>query len=151
MELPVSPLLHWKLSAPFAVKTAVSPAQIVAFSTETIGIGLTKTCAETGADGQSKLVPNTEYVVVSVGLTLIELPVSPLLHWKLSAPFAVKTAVSPEQIVAFSTETIGIGLTVTVAVTGVALMPAVFPMTVKVVVVFGLMVILLPSTPLLHL
>ena len=150
IELPVSPLLHSKLVAPLAVKTAVSPAQTVASFTETIGCGFTRTCVETCAETQPKLVPTTEKVVVSAGLTLIELPVSPLLHSKLSAPNAVKIAVWPAQIVVFCTETTGVGLTVTVAETGTELTPAVFPVTVKLVVAVGLTVIVLPVAPLLH-
>jgi hypothetical protein len=74
-------------------------------------------------------VPVTVYDVVEVGVTEIGLVVCPELHEYESAPVAVKSALSPEQMVGEFTLTTGNGLTVTVA-TAVAEQPVDVPVTV---------------------
>lgn len=61
-------------------------------------------------------VPVTVYVVVTVGLTLMLAPASPVLHTKLAAPVAVNVADAPRLICNDDPEilTTGIGLTNTV-------------------------------------
>ncbi len=66
--------------APLAVKVADCPAQMVSLFTKIVGTGFTVTTAETGSETQPAVVPVKVNVVVSPGLTLMLLPVAPLLH-----------------------------------------------------------------------
>ncbi|MPM34338.1 hypothetical protein SDC9_80920 [bioreactor metagenome] len=87
----------------------------------------------------AEVVPVTEYVVVEVGLTVIGLVVSVVLHAYVSAPLPVRLVAEPIQIVgdAATAVTAGFGLTVTVTVV-VPVQPApVVPVTEYVVVVAG--------------
>ena len=130
MDGLIAPLLQRKLSAPEAVNVAVSPAQIFALFTETVGVGRRVTSVLTAAAEQPFVVPVTVYVVFELGETSILEVVAPLLQRKLSAPKAVKVTVSPAQMLALFTDTFGTSVTVTFAVTGAASYPAVFPITV---------------------
>jgi hypothetical protein len=93
-------------------------------------------------------VPVTVYVVVEPGDAVTTEPVEELnvpegLHAYVLAPFAVKVALDPGQIVAELTVTVGKGLTVTRAVAVLTQLPEV-PVTVYVVVDDGLAETLAP-------
>jgi hypothetical protein len=115
-------------SAPVAVKSALSPEQMVGEFTLTTGNGLTVTVATAVAE-QPVEVPVTVYEVVEVGVTEIGFVEAPVDHEYESAPLAVNSALSPEQMVGELTVIIGSGLTVTVA-TAVAEQPVEVPVTV---------------------
>jgi hypothetical protein len=106
--------------APFAVSVAVLPEQIVGELTVTIGVGFTVTTAVL-VDVQLPVIPVTTYVVVEAGVAVTTDPLvalNPVEGDQLYevAPDAVSVAVPPEQTLAELTVTVGVGLTVTVAV-----------------------------------
>jgi hypothetical protein len=74
---------------------------------------------------QLPLLPITVYVVVTVGVTLMELPLADVLHVKLPAPVAVSVVEVPAHKVCevAATETVGIAFTVTVHVEGLPAQP----------------------------
>ena len=131
--------------APLAVKVAELPLQIVCELTVNTGFGSTVTVVVTGVAEQLALLPFKVYIVVAEGLTFIVLPVRfPGLQVYVLAPLAVKVAEFPLQIVAELTDSTGLGMTVTVAVTGVAEQLALLPFSVYIVVAAGLTVIMFP-------
>lgn len=107
--------------APFATSVVlVCEAQIVPELTVTVGFALTVTVAVAVAV-QEESVPVMVYTVVEEGLALTGEPfveLSPVAgdHVYELAPFAVSVAVSPEQIVAPATVTVGLEITSTVVV-----------------------------------
>jgi hypothetical protein len=133
--LVVCPELHKYESAPVAVKSALSPEQMVGELTVIIGNGLTVTVATAVAE-QPVEVPVTVYEVVDIGVTEIGFVDAPVDHEYESAPLAVSSALSPSQIVGELTVIIGSELTVTVA-TAVAEQPVEVPVTVYEVVEVG--------------
>ena len=116
--------------APFAVKVAVLPEQILGEFTVMFGSGVTVTVATAVAE-HPLAVPVTVYVVVLVnaGVVTGDVAASPPVQEYVVAPVAVKVAVCPEHIVGEFTPTVGLGFTVTVA-TAVPVHPFVVPVTV---------------------
>jgi hypothetical protein len=96
----VAPVFHEKLDAPEAVSVADAPAQIVELDalTERLGEAFTTTVTLEVAEQPLALVPVTEYVVVTLGLTEIDALVAPVLHTKLEAPLALSAVEFPSQI-----------------------------------------------------
>jgi hypothetical protein len=83
--------------------------------TVTVGVVLTVTVAVLRLV-QPPLLPVTEYTVVEAGETVIELEDAPVFHEYVDAPDAIRLVEDPLQIVDEFTETVGVVLTVTVAV-----------------------------------
>lgn len=117
------------------------PEQIVVFEAVvvTVGVGLT-VINRVAVDEHPLDVPVTVYVVVVVGETATDVPVSdPGIHVYVVAPAAVIEVELPEQIVVFDAVvvTVGVGFTVIKRV-AVAVHPlAAVPVTVYVVVAVG--------------
>ena len=133
-----APALQVYVDAPVAVKFAVCPAQIVGEFTVTTGTGLTEIVAM-AVLLQPAVVPVTVYVVVIIGeavAVFTPVDVAPALHVYVVAPPAVSVGVAPAQIVGEFIVTVGIALTVTVAI-AVLLHPADVPVTVYEVVEVG--------------
>ena len=95
--------------------------------TVTTGNGLTVTVA-TAVDVQPSVVPVTVYDVVVSGDTVF-VPLTPAVQLYVVAPFGIRVAVCPSQMVGELTVTTGNGFTVTVA-TAVDVQPSVVPVTV---------------------
>jgi hypothetical protein len=76
----VLPVFQEYVSAPLTVSIACVPLHTVAFITLTIGIGFTVTVTVAWFVHPG-VVAVTVYVVVVEGVTVIEVPVPPLLHW----------------------------------------------------------------------
>ena len=95
--------------------------------TVTTGNGLTVT-VDTAVAVQPSVVPVTVYDVVMSGEAVL-VPLTPAVQLYVVAPFGIRVAVWPSQMVGELTVTIGNGLTVTVE-TAVAVQPAVVPVTV---------------------
>jgi hypothetical protein len=115
---PDSPVLHWYVAAPAAVRVEDAPAQIDGEEalTVTSGRGWTVTSTEAVFEQPSELVPVTKYSVVVAGETVMLGDVSPVLHVNCSAPWAVSVENAPAQISAGEALalTSGAGVTVTV-------------------------------------
>ena len=111
------------MEAPFAVKFAVAPSQIVGEFTVITGSGFTVTVAIAVLLQLLTSVPVTVYDVVLVGVTVMGFIVAPVLQEYVEAPMPVKVALAPLQIEAEFTVIIGKGFTVTVA-TAVPVQPA---------------------------
>ena len=95
--------------------------------TVTTGNGLTVTVA-TAVAVQPSVVPVTVYDVVVSG-DAVFVPLTPAVQVYVVAPFGIRVAVCPAQMVGEFTVTTGNGLTVTVAI-AVAVQPNVVPVTV---------------------
>ena len=112
----VAPALHVQDEAPLAVNAAVCAAQMVGEFTVTVGNAVTFT-VETAVFEHKPTVPVTVQVVVIAGVAsavFTPVEVAPALHVQDVAPFAVKLAVCPAQIVGEFTVTFGNDVTVTV-------------------------------------
>lgn len=90
--------------------------------------------------------PLTVYVEVTVGLCEMLVAFDPVLQVKEAAPFAVRVATFPEQMVAEFTLTVGVVFTVTVAVLMSVQLPEV-PVIVYEVVTVGLWLMLAVFAP----
>lgn len=143
--LPVAPVFHKYVLAPFAVNVAVCPEHIVEEFTVTVGKGATETFA-IALFVQFKLEPNTVYDVFAVGVTVIVFNKEPVLQTYVLAPLAVIVAVWPIQIVEEVTVTAGNGVTDTFAI-AVLVQPNAAPITVYVVFVVGASVNVLNKEP----
>ena len=115
MEVPVPPGFHAYVVAPEPVSTIDAPLHIVGLFADMFGFGLTVTIACVLFVQPTPLVPVTRYVVVMVGVTVIEVPVPPGFHVYVVAPEPVSTIDAPLQIVGLFADTFGFGLTVTIA------------------------------------
>ena len=93
----------------------------------TTGNGLTVT-VDTAVALQPSVVPVTVYDVVVIGDTVL-VPLTPAVQLYVVAPFGIKVAVCPSQMVGELTVTTGNGFTVTVDI-AVAVHPNVVPVTV---------------------
>ena len=82
----------------------------------TFGNGLTVTVTLAVFEQPNELVPVTEYVVVTLGVTVIAYPVCPVLHWYVFAPLAVNVDEAPGHMAEGEalTVTLGDGFTETV-------------------------------------
>jgi hypothetical protein len=78
----VAPVLQEYVSAPLAVKLTGLPGQTLTLFeiADTVGDGFTARDKEAFAVQPKIFVPITEYVVITVGETLIEGVVGPVLH-----------------------------------------------------------------------
>jgi hypothetical protein len=123
----VLPVLHEYVVAPLADKVSGWPEHIVVegnAATLTAGVEFTFMVIVAGADAllqPDAVVTVTEYVVGTVGLTVIEDVVAPVLHEYVPPPFAVSTAELPAHIVDEGDAlmvTDGVGFTVTTWVAG---------------------------------
>jgi hypothetical protein len=116
------------------------------------GAVLTTTVTDPVAEQPDELVPVTEYVVVTVGLTEMLADVAPLLHKYAEPPLAVKVAEAPEQIADADALTLIEGAALTTTVTDpIAEQPdELVPVTEYVVVNVGLTEMLADVAPLLH-
>ena len=125
--VPLTPAVQLYVVAPFGIRVAVWPSQMVGELTVTTGNGFTVTVA-TAVDVQPSVVPVTVYDVVVSG-DAVFVPLTPAVQLYVVAPFGIKVAVCPSQMVGEFTVTTGNGLTVTVAI-AVAVQPNVVPVTV---------------------
>jgi hypothetical protein len=75
------PSVHEYVVAPVAVNEELSPGHIVdgVAETLTVGVGFTVTVT-VAVDVQVPLVPVTVYVVVELGVTIIDVPFPPVLQ-----------------------------------------------------------------------
>jgi hypothetical protein len=130
-----------------------SPSQILEDDADTLSDmePLTNTVTEAVVE-QPLVVPVTEYVVVTEGLTAILAPGCPVLQLYEPAPLAVSVVVAPAQMMDGEalTEITGLAFTVTLTL-AVAEQPlALVPVTLYVVLAFGLTTIFAPVWPLLQ-
>jgi hypothetical protein len=143
MLAPVCPVLHVYVLAPTAISVADSPWQITEGDAEALTETepLTTTVTEAVAE-HPFLVPVTVYVVVTVGLTVMLLPDSPVLHVYCVAPLAESVDDAPTHIEEGDAVTVTVGgfFTVTVTVLTAAQPLAPVPVTEYVVVTEGLTV-----------
>jgi len=111
-----APVFHKKLDAPDTVSVVEAPAQIEEDKAEILieGAEFTTIVFDSVAVQPLLLVPVTEYVVVTDGLTVIDDDVAPLLQTYDDAPLAVSVVDAPEQIVDDETLTLMLGMAFTV-------------------------------------
>lgn len=97
----VAPLFQIKLVAPLAERVVDAPAQIADCEalTTTVGDSFTTMVISVTAEQPLELVPVTLYVVVTLGLTIMLVEVSPVLQSKPDAPETESVVDAPEQIV----------------------------------------------------
>ena len=107
---------------------ALLPEHIIAELTVIVGLGFTVTVVVL-TFVQLLLLPVTVYTVVTEGVGLIMALVAPVLQVYEEAPDAMSVTEFPEHIVAGFTTTVGVVLTVTVAVLLVE-HPVLLPVTV---------------------
>jgi hypothetical protein len=155
MELPVPPVLQLYVEAPEAVSVELPPEHIVAGDAVAVTVGGTFTVTVTVAVFVHPFasVPVTVYVVVEAGVTVMELPVPPVLQLYVEAPDAVSVELPPEHIVAGDAVAVTVGGAFTVTVTvAVFVHPfASVPVTVYVAVDVGVTLMELVFCPLLQL
>lgn len=105
--------------APFAVIVVEFPEQMVVLVAEvvTVGVGLTVTNTVPVFEQPAPTVPVTVYVVVVVGETVTEVPLSdPGIQVYVVAPLPVSVVLFPEQIVAGEAVAVTVGCPPTVIV-----------------------------------
>jgi len=118
IEAVVAPVLHKKDVPPDAVSVDEPPTQMVGLGGVILhdGTGFTVTVVEHELLHPLALVTVTVYVVVTVGLTVMEAVVAPVLQRKDVPPDAVNVAEPPIQIIGLGQVMLhtGSGFTVTV-------------------------------------
>jgi hypothetical protein len=138
------PGAHEYVVAPLAVNTVDVPEHSIAELTTTVGVGFTVTVKLCKLVHPEALTPVKVYVVVIIGVAVTVVPLGELNvaagdHVYEIAPLAVNTVGVPEHSVAFATETVGLGATVTIEVLFPLQAPLV-PIIVYVVVTVGVII-----------
>lgn len=120
-EVPLSdPGIQVYVAAPLPVSVVVLPAQMVPLEivAVTFGVAFTVMTCVAVFEQPAETVPVTVYVVVVVGETVTEVPLSdPGIHVYVVAPLPVSVAELPEQIVAPVEEIDTVGCAPTVMAT----------------------------------
>ena len=147
-------MLQRKDIPPDAVSVAEPPMQIIGLGQVMLqdGNGFTVTVLEQELVHPCALVTVTVYVVVTLGLTVIDAVVAPVLQRKDTPPVAVSVDEAPIQIDGFAGVMLqaGSGFTVTVFEQELVHPCALVTVTVYVVVVVGLTVMDAVVAPVLH-